>query len=293
MYVKTNIEYWDELLAKGHLFSYVKDGYPDNIAESILGFAYPVELLLIITTCIILMLRLKPSLRRYKTWLFSITTGTILGGTWCCIMQKFDPDFPGWLFAPWSVTGLEFGLSIEDWIFMPASTTLFYVVFRMVSFDKESYYRNSGIHIIILSIYVLLSAVTLIFMNTAGRTEILMFILPAMIFYYYAKNIINIKKFLILQLFIVLFETIWDISAVSLVHSIPGLAWASQWTYLCFDAAGNAYHSSIFMQYSTHKWAWLLLNPVEITPIFGICGGILNYAMFSAGDKYFYDRKYQ
>jgi hypothetical protein len=202
-------------------------------------------------------------------------------------MQKYDPRFPGWLFAPWSIIGPDFGLTLEDWIFLPASTTLFYAVYRKVSI-KRPFPQTSSFHVGVVCFYGFLSVLAFIITGFAGKMEILMFIVPSMVLYWYARKTIDVKKFIMLQLFIVLFEVGWDLFAVSLLHSIPGLSWASQWSYISFDVTGQCHHSSVFLDYATHRWAWLLENPVEITPLFGLCGGILNYVMFAAGDKYFY-----
>jgi hypothetical protein len=287
-FLKSNGSYWNDLLAQGKLFSYVKDGAPHNFCEMTLGFAYPIILIIMIGAGTLFMVRLGPVKRKLKTYFFSIGLGTFLGGLWCCWMQKADPLFPGWLFAPWSASGLDFGLMLEDWLFLPASTTLFYCVYRNVAIKGPDFSNPAALHRSIALFYCGVSVAAFIFTGIAGRAEILLFILPAMVLFNYSRNTINLKLFLVLQLFIVVFEVAWDFSAVSLIHSIPSMAWASQWTYIAFDANGHGYHSRIFQNYSTHRWAWLIMNPIEITPLFGICGGLLNYVMFASGDKYFY-----
>jgi hypothetical protein len=286
--MQSNMDYWNRLLNDGKLFSLLKDGPPHGAFEYCIAFAYPIILACMIVMGIIFFRRAQPSEKKWKTYVFSITCGSFLGGIWCCIMQKYDPRFPGWLFAPWSIIGPDFGLTLEDWIFLPASTTLFYIVYRKLSI--AGHVQNaSSFHVIVMGFYGLLSVIVFIVTGVAGKTEIIMFMAPALLLYLYARKNIDIKKFIILQLFILFFEVGWDLFAVSLLHSIPGFSWASGWSYILFDANGQCYHSSIFLNYTNHRWAWLLMNPIEITPLFGICGGILNYAMFAAGDKYFYN----
>jgi hypothetical protein len=285
---KTNAEYWDYLSREDILYSLLKDGIPDTLTDKLIAALYPITLCIIIGCCIFAFRKLKDGQRRWKTWLFSITFGTLTGGTWCFIMQKLDPLFPGWIFPPWSITGVEFGLVIEDLIFLPASTTLFYAVYRFVTIADFQTQKRSRIYFTVFFVFTVLSIICLIGADIAGRTEVLAFILPALVCYIYTRNTINIKHFLVLQLCIVGFEVLWDLYAVSLLHRLPGMAWSSQWTYIVFNDAGAYFHSNIFLDYGTHRWAWLFDNPVEITPLFGICGGILNCCMFAAGDRFFY-----
>jgi hypothetical protein len=288
LFFKSNAEYWDYLNREDILYSLLKDGIPHTFVEKVIAGLYPITLCIIICCCIIAFKKLKYGQRKWKTWLFSITLGTLTGGIWCFVMQKFDPLFPGWIFPPWSVTGAELGLVIEDLIFLPASTTLFYAVYRFVTIADFQPSNRNRLFFLIFFVYTVLSIFCCIGADIAGRTEVLAFILPALVLYIYARNTINMKHFLILQLCILGFEVLWDLYAVSLLHRLPGMAWSSQWTYIVFNDAGRYFHSKIFLDYGTHRWAWLLDNPVEITPLFGICGGILNCCMFAAGDRFFY-----
>jgi hypothetical protein len=288
--MKTNSAYWNELNADGKLFSCLKDGLPHNFWEYLLAYAYPIIIVGMVCIGIYSMVKFKPSERKWKTYLFSISCGTILGAAWCILMQKHDPNYPGWLFAPWSVTGVEFGMTLEDWVFMVASTTLFYVIFRKLSTAIPLVPSKAGPHAIVIICYCILAIGIFAETQLAGKTQIVMHMLPGIAFYVYARKVINCKNFLVFQISVILFEVGWDLLAVSLIHFIPGLAWASEWSYISFDAQGRFFHSTIFLNYGTHRWAWLLLNPLEITPLMGICGGILNYAMFVAGDKYFYSK---
>jgi hypothetical protein len=68
------------------------------------------------------------------------------------------------------------------------------------------------------------------------------------------------------------------------------MAWASQWVYIAFDQHNNYIHSRVFLDYGTHKWAWIFKNPIEITPWFAISVGIFFYSMTVACTKFFIDR---
>jgi len=149
---------------------------------------------------------------------------------------------------------------------------------------------STPMYITIMAAYVALTLFFLVFSALAGRTIALMFAVPGMILFFYARDNIDLRKFLLFQVIVVGFEVVWDIFAVSLIQFIPGMSWAAQWIYITFDANGAYTHSNIFLDYKTHRWAWLLRNPVEITPWFGIVGGLLNYTMFAAGDKLFYGK---
>jgi hypothetical protein len=287
--MKTNQEYWDSLSNENMLYSLTRDGVPDSFIDTIIAWFYPLTLVVIIAASIILFMHLKKEQRRWKTYFFSITLGTFIGGAWCLVMQKLDSAFPGWIFPPWGITGVEFGLTLEDIIFLPASTTLFYTCFRHFKINDFDNEKRNIIHSIIFIFYLLLSVLSLLFTGIAGRTEIVCFILPGLAFYCYARNGVHLKRFVIIQICIILFEVIWDIAAVSVLHRLPGMAWASQWNYIVFNSDGTPLHSSIFLNYTVNRWAWILDNPMEITPLFGICGGILNCGMFAAADMFFYD----
>ena len=99
-FLKSNGSYWNDLLAQGKLFSYVKDGAPHNFCEMTLGFAYPIILIIMIGAGTLFMFRLGPLKRKLKTYFFSICLGAFLGGLWCCWMQKAAPALPRLVVCP-------------------------------------------------------------------------------------------------------------------------------------------------------------------------------------------------
>ena len=252
-----------------------------------MGYTYPIIMVIILAIWIINMLIMPKGKWKWRSFVPVMIFSCILGWIWNIWMLKIDPTFPGWLNAPWAVTKIEFIMTLEDWLFYPGCAMVFYVFFRRVDLKGTSWTSARG-HMAVISVYVVFILFFLIFTRTAGRSEAIMFGVPGVLFYYYARDVIDIKKFLIFQVFIITFECVWDWFAVSWVHYIPGFAWASQWIYIAFDSAGNYTHSKIFLDYGTHRWAWIFMNPVEITPWFGIVGGIFNVAAFSAADKLFY-----
>lgn len=284
---KSNWTYWEELLKNGSLYSHLKDGVPITFGQHCVGYAYPFIMVLLLAIGIIGAIKTPREIWRWKTFTPVMIISMILGWSWNIWMLKTDPVFPGWLNTPWAVTGLEFIMTLEDWLFYPGCAVVFYLVFRSVKLKGTPWTSKRG-HYLIIFIYSAMLLYALIFSGIAGRSESLMFGIPGVLFYMYAMDRIDIKKFLVFQVFLVTFECLWDWFAVSWLHYIPGMSWASEWIYLTFDSAGNYYHSKIFIDYGTHHWAWIFMNPIEITPWFGITGGIFNYGIFSAADKLFY-----
>jgi hypothetical protein len=115
---------------------------------------------------------------------------------------------------------------VEDWIFYPACTALFYMFYRLVNL-KSAPWTKEHYHWLIVGIYSVVTAWFLFCSPLAGKTEAAMFAIPGIILYIYSRNTIDIKKFLLFQIFVILFEVIWDLTAVSLVHYLPGYAWVS------------------------------------------------------------------
>jgi len=286
--MQSNIDHWNELQAAGKLYVYLKDGPPVSWWQQGLGFSYPLFLCCILIACFVFMRLLPAGRRKWKSYFFSVGCGTILGAAGCFLTYRAKGQFPGWLFPPWAVTGIEFGLTLEDWLFLPACTTLFYIFYRFIKIKNDTTSRNHPFHYSALCVYCALSIAVVLVTKTAGRLEIALYVVPGMALYWFARENIEIKKFFFLQIAILVFQASWDLVSVSLLHMIPGLSWASQWIYISFDQVGNYFHSPVFLDYKTHRWAWVLFNPVEMTPLFGICGGLLNCAMFATGDKLFY-----
>jgi hypothetical protein len=287
--MKSNRRYYNELDREGVLYSLVKDGRPGTLIDRTLGFAYPLTLLTIIAVCTVAFVRIRRLRERWKTGVYGVAAASVLGVGWCLWALKCDPVYPGWFFPPWAVTGIEFGLTLEDWLFMPATTVLFYVLYRMVRMPTSGIV-STRLHVIVLGVYGALAVVFFCVSSLAGKTQTLVFLLPGMVLYWYSRDTINFRKFLLFQAIVIGLEMVWDWTAVSWIHYLPGKAWASQWVSLTADSLGGHHHSKIFLDYDVHRWAWIFANPVEITPWMGICGGMLDFSIFSSADKYFYGK---
>jgi len=77
---------------------------------------------------------------------------------------------------------------------------------------------------------------------------------------------------------------VWDIIAVTIIPSITGVAWASQWVYISFDSLGAAHHSIVWLNYNLNRWAWIGNSPIEITPWFSIAGWVFIYSLAQVFD---------
>lgn len=284
---KTNRDYWEELKRRGWLHSVTKDGEPSTPGQKVIALAYPIVLVLMALITTVIGATLPRERWRVKTLVPCLILSTLVGWGWGAWMVKADPTFPGWLFPPWAATGKELVLSLEDLIFYPLCALFFYVVYRRIGFRGPAVTSRAG-QAAVLVTYGLLSAFFLIFTATAGRSEACLFAMPGMLMFWYARGRIDLRKFVVFQVFVILFAGIWDWAAVSWLHYIPGFAWAQDWVYITFDKAGNYHHSNIFLDYGEHRWAWIFDNPIEITPWLGIAGGIFNYGLFSAADRLFY-----
>jgi hypothetical protein len=84
-----------------------------------------------------------------------------------------------------------------------------------------------------------------------------------------------------------LFAWAWDFLSVYYFHFISGFAWMQNWTYICFDNAGNYIHSGAYLDYAKNQWDWNFELPSEITPLFSIFGTMFIYPLYSAANKYF------
>lgn len=290
MGIKTNHDYWQELSGSGDLHAYFTDGAPEGFWQSLLGAAYPIMIFGLMIVTIFAYKKLKTSEKQFKTIFWGVGLTSIVGWSWGFWMLHHDPFFPGWIFPPWAVTGIEFLLPLEDWVFYPACTTLFYIIYRKIKVTDESWNRT-WLRRSIIGFYSGLILFSLFFTELCGKSVSLMFVLPGVLLFYYARKEINLKKFVLFQIILMAINTIWDWWAVSWMHNIPGMSWASQWIYLSVNESGEYVHSSIFLDYSKHAWAWIFNNPVENTPYLGFAGGILDYSIFAACDKFFYGKK--
>lgn len=285
---KTNQDYYDENLEEGNLHSIRKDGdAPTSGWGLLLSKGY--HIVLVLFTAIAGAVAIGLGKRwRWKVFLPYMALLCTAGWIWEAIVLNADPHFPAWLFRPESIFGVDFIMTLEDWLFYPVCAALFYAFYRIVE-NKVADFRNTRVRTVVVWVgfggCVVSSAFFGIFGALCGRSLALMFGVPALLLWLYARDAINAKLFVFFFVFVVGVEVLWDWTTVAWIHQIPGLAWAVQWSYVTFDAAGNPTHSSIFLPYTTHRWAWIFENPIEITPWFGIVGAYINYISIVALDK--------
>jgi hypothetical protein len=124
------------------------------------------------------------------------------------------------------------------------------------------------------------------FGSVCGRTVAFHFAGVSIFLFFYVWDRWDTLHYLKILLFIMAFATIWDWAAVSWIAKIPGMSWASGWMYLTFDSSGVAHHSSVFLSYEKYRWAWIFNNPIEITPWFGIAGGMFIYSVAMGIEKF-------
>lgn len=282
MNLDSNKERYDKLKDSGDLDSTLKDGPPKNSLQKIIGLGYPI-IVLILTIVTSFFLIFKRSKMNFKVFLPHMIIGSLCGWFWGIYMEKYDALFPGWLFHPWSVVGPEWVLTLEDWLFYPVCGAFFYVIFALIK-NKESSPEWSKWIFQIFHISVTLFFIY--FTGIAGKSIAFQFALVSIPLFFYAWDRWDTVHYLKLFAFIVLFATLWDWAAVTWITKIPGLSWASQWIYLTFDSSGGPHHSSVFLSYTEHRWAWIFNNPIEITPWFGTAGAMFTYSLNMALNKF-------
>lgn len=276
---KTNLQFYFELKEK--LFSQLKDGFPNTLIEKIVALGYPIVLIFILIVAIIGAIRFR-KIWNWKIFTIVFSLCSVTGWMWGIYIQKFDPNFPGWLFLPWSVSNIEFILSFEDWLFYPFCTFLFYSFFRWI---KESSFKDDNLKICVTISHILITCFFCYFSSICGISLALQCAIPAILLFFYAWDRWDVKHYLKFIFIVLLFEIIWDFIAVSWISYIHGMAWASQWVYIGFDANGNYIHSKVFIDYGKYPWAWVFKSPIEITPWFGLSVGMYFYSIVIAVDK--------
>jgi hypothetical protein len=282
MNLDSNKKRYDKLKESGDIDSTQKDGPPKTAFQKIVGLGYPI-IVLLITIITVSSMYFKRSKINFKVFVPHMLIGSLCGWFWGIFMEKYDPVFPGWLFHPWSVVGPEWILTLEDWLFYPICGAFFYVIFSIVK-NKEtspewSKWLFQLFHIAVTMFY-------LYFTGIAGKSIALQFAIVSIPLFFYAWDKWDTLHYLKLFSFIVIFAALWDWAAVTWITKIPGFAWASQWIYLTFDSNGIPHHSSVFLSYSEHRWAWIFRNPIEITPWFGIGGAMFTYSLNMALNKF-------
>jgi hypothetical protein len=205
---------------------------------------------------------------------------------WGYYMHYLDPAYKAWNALPFQTVGKVGPWSIEDILFYTGCAFLYYCVFRLAQmrFGRWSDFRF-GNHLKALFWCLVASGVAFFgfFGEACGRSLSVMYMAPGMIMMVYVWKEVNSKVFLAFFAVMLAFEIIWDYAMVSWIHYIPGWSWASGWFYISFGPDGTPYHSHVFMKY---PFGWLWENPVEITPWYGVAGGLYPYMLILTIDKF-------
>jgi hypothetical protein len=282
MNLDSNKKRYDKLKENEELDSVLKNGEPKTVPQKLVALGYPI-IVVILTFITTYLLFSKRSKMNFKVFLPHMFIGSLCGWFWGIFIEKYDPLFPGWLFHPWSIVGPEWILTLEDWLFYPICGAFFYALFRLL---ENRQYSSEWSKWAFQLFHISVTLFFLYFTGITGKSIALQFALVSIPLFFYAWDKWDTRHYLKLFLFITIFAALWDWAAVSWITKIPGLSWASQWIYITFDNNGLPHHSSVFLSYSTNKWAWIFNNPIEITPWFGIAGAMFTYSLAMALDKF-------
>jgi hypothetical protein len=257
---------------KNNLYSTLKDGEPSGIKQNILAKMYPI----ILSILAFLIIYFYKHIKLNSRFIVYIFVGSLFGWTWNWFTVIYDSNYPGWLYHPWSVIFSNRGMVFEDFLFYPLCGALFYLVRYHIPDIGAS--KNSFKNIVLIVQFIIIVLLTYLF-NSGGRSISLWFAIPGTLMLWITKDSWNLPRYFIVGMFVVLFGSNWDMIVTTIIPSIPGLAWASEWVYISFDAQGVAHHSTLWLDYSTHRWSWVGNIPIEIMYWFNISGWWFIYGL--------------
>jgi len=243
-------------------------------AQIIVAQLYPIVLAVLAAIDVYLIYYLFHRIR-WRPFLKTVAIGAVVGWAWNIIMMRFDPGAAAWIFHPWGYSGVFWLQSLEDWIFYPVCGIFFILICEMIKADPGElwYYRDARCFINLGNIIILV--LPAFYFEPAGLSEIFFFGLPGTVMLWLIR--FNPVHYIKCCLILVLFACIWDIVAVTWLHSI--WPWAEQWFYVSFDALGRPLHSAVFIPWGD-PFGWVGRSPVEITPFFSIYGSIFIYGLY-------------
>jgi len=253
------------LLADGSLWSIVHKGLPTTLLSKIICHGYDIVLvaLIIINTYLLIT---KPINKKVFFVFFSICF--ILGNCQYIYVLSLDRTYPAWLYFPWTTMFDSNGwvLNIEDWLFTPLCTILFYFAcVEITSLTKTDYSNSKYIKFSIIMVNI----ISLVFFagctSTMGAVYAYTNMLPGILMSVYVFNEWNTKAYIKLGIFMMVFACTWDFVAVYLLKQFaPYCCW---WTYISADSNGVYHHSKALLNIQYYPWAWILKTfPIEITP---------------------------
>lgn len=201
-----------------------------------------------------------------KVFVVYMSIGSFFGWTWQIFVTYIDPNYCGWWYERHKIIGSIDLVSYEDVVFYPICGAFFFLI-RLILPDiqwKLNYKAILG-SIIFIGILGLLS---IIIFEVGGKSSTYWFLIPGLLLMIYTRNELNFFRFIMAGIFIISFATIWDL-------------YVKDWLYITADL----HHSKIWLDYTTHKWAWIKRSPVEITPWFSFCGWVFIYPLAQACEK--------
>lgn len=266
--MKTNKDLYEQ--NKENLYSTTKDGGPKGLPQNIIAKLYP--LVLVCLSAIILKWSISVTGINWKKLGWVVLIGSVFGLSWTCAMTFFDPDFPGWIYHPWAIVGIDFGVVFEDLLFYPLCGIFFFIVKSKI---PEIGVSKLSHKIAVFTVLLGLSIVSLFIWHFGGISITLWFMIPGLVMMIFSLKKLSVPKFLLTGLFIVFFACSWDILAVTILPNI--FTWANQWIYVSFDINGVAHHSTLWLDYTTNRWDWIGNSPLEITPWFSVSGWVFIY----------------
>jgi hypothetical protein len=270
--MKTNKDLYNSIKSKGYLDSTLTDGKPLTFLQKLLAKTYPIILCIF---AIIIGNNIKKVLKSIRFWCY-VMIGELVGLSWSITMTFYDPKYPGWLYHPWSIIGIDFGIVFED--------IVFYIICGMLFFFIRQKIPNIGISkdwskLLIFSGLMIFEGISLITFNFGGQSIILWFLIPGIIMLILSWKQWNLPRFFIMGAIINCLSIWWDTISSTIIPNIPGFSWASEWIYKSADKQGIWHHSNLWMNANICKWAWIGNVPIEIMFLFNISGWIFIYSL--------------
>jgi hypothetical protein len=255
--------------------STLKDGKPSGVLQNILAKMYPI-ILGVITLIVMVLIRPIKFQWRFIVYLMA---GSLFGWTWNWFTVIYDPLMPGWLYHPWAILGWHYkGMVFEDFVFYTICGALFYLI--------RYYTPDIGVSkkcwkYVVLAIQLAVIVLATFIFAAGGKSISLWFAIPGVFMLWLSRETWNLPRFFIVGMFVVLFGSNWDTIVTTIIPSIPGFAWASEWVYIAFNDQGLPHHSTLWLAYKTHRWAWVGNVPIEIMYWFNISGWWFIYGLAS------------
>jgi hypothetical protein len=201
-----------------------------------------------------------------KVFIVYMSIGSLFGYTWQFFITYMDPKFCGWWYEPHKIWGSIGLISYEDIAFYPICGAFFYFIrLTIPNINTVKNYLLNFFSIIILSI---IGITSLLVFNLGGISSTLWFLIPGLFMIVYTMKELNFFRFIFTGIFIVVLASVWDL-------------WIKDWIYITADLN----HSKLWLDYASHKWAWIKGSPIEITPWFSISGWVFIYPLAQTCEK--------